>query len=177
MRSKYRTFRKTQVTSGCLALVSLVGCGGTGDTTTPVSSAPPATVEAHQHPSEGPHHGGLIELGDEEYHAELVHNEEDGSVTIYLLDSTAKKPVSIDGIGLTINLSHEGQAKQFTLNPKPDSGDLPGASSRFVSSDPELAEELDHEGVDAQLVALINGKQFRAKITHEHDHDGHDHNH
>ena len=28
---------------------------------------------AHAHPSEGPHGGDLIELGNEEYHAELVH--------------------------------------------------------------------------------------------------------
>jgi hypothetical protein len=30
---------------------------------------------AHAHPSEGPHGGDLIELGNEDYHAELVHPE------------------------------------------------------------------------------------------------------
>ncbi len=29
--------------------------------------------EGHAHPSEGPHGGDLIELGNEEYHAELIH--------------------------------------------------------------------------------------------------------
>lgn len=33
---------------------------------------------AHAHPSEGPHGGDLIELGNEEYHAELVHPHDHG---------------------------------------------------------------------------------------------------
>ncbi len=54
-----------------------------------MDAPPPATVDVHSHPTEGPHHGTLIELGKEEYHAELVHD--DKMVTIYILDSAAKK--------------------------------------------------------------------------------------
>ena len=55
---------------------------------------PPATVDVHAHPSEGPHHGTLVELGNEEFHAEVVHD--DKSVTVYVLDAGATKAVPID---------------------------------------------------------------------------------
>ena len=62
--------------------LGLAGCGGASSdkaasTSNAETSGPPATVEAgHAHPSEGPHGGSLIELGNEEYHAELVHDEQ-----------------------------------------------------------------------------------------------------
>lgn len=157
-------------------LLTVIGCGQSQDGT--VGTAPPATVDAHDHPSEGPHHGGLIELGNEEYHAELVHDDAAGTVTIYLLDSSAKNAVPIDEADLLINLSHDGNAEQFKLAAAPDVSDPPGLSSRFTSTDAELAEDLDHEGAEAQLVVTISGKQFRGKIAHDHDeadHEGHDH--
>ncbi|UUO04923.1 hypothetical protein M4951_16195 [Blastopirellula sp. J2-11] len=129
----------------------------------------------HDHPSEGPHGGSLIELGAEEYHAELVHDEKAGSVTIYLLDSAAKVATPIDATELTINLKHDGMGEQFKLTASPDAGDPTGKSSKFVSSDAELAEDLDHEGADAQLVVTIGGKQYRGAVAHDHDHEGHDH--
>lgn len=161
-----------------LIILGMTGCGkNTTDKRTSqheaVTAGPPKTVEtAHAHPSEGLHGGSLIELGNEEYHAELVHDEKVGSVTVYLLDSAAKNMIPIEAAELTVNLSHDGNAEQFTLAAKPDTGDPTGKSSRFVSTDAELAGELDHEGVKAQLVASINGKQFRGDI--QHDHEGHD---
>ncbi len=94
---------------------------------------------------------------------------------MYILDSAGKQAVPVDAKELTINLSHDGQAEQFSLAASPETGDPPGQSSRFVSSDAELAEELDHEGVQAQLVVSVSGKQFRGVIEHDHDHEGHDH--
>lgn len=159
----------------CTALVVASGCGDGSDTAAPtVSTPPPATVDIHDHPTEGPHGGGLIELGNEEYHAELVHDEATGKVTIYLLDSAAKSAATTEAAELKVNLSHDGQAEQFVLVANPQAGDAPGAASRFESTDPELAEELDHEGAKAQLVVMVGGKQFRGEIHHEHDgHEGH----
>lgn len=157
------------------AAVTLSGCGKGHSGGQPSQSA--ATGESHEHPTEGPHHGSLIELGNEEYHAELLHDEQAGTITVYILDSAGKQAVPVDAKELTINLSHDGQAEQFSLAASPETGDPPGQSSRFVSSDAELAEELDHEGVQAQLVVSVSGKQFRGVIEHDHDHDheGHDH--
>lgn len=161
--------------------LSLSGCTNepaATDSAAPVSELPPDTMEiAHAHPTEGPHDGALIELGAEEYHGELVHDEEGGTVTIYILDSTAKKTVAIDGPHVTINIRHDGQGKQFRLVASSDSDDPAGKSSRFVSDEKELGDDLHLDDVDAALVVEIAGKSYRGKIVHDHDHAGHDHAH
>ncbi|MFI4875145.1 MAG: hypothetical protein ACIALR_07400 [Blastopirellula sp. JB062] len=129
----------------------------------------------HAHPTEGPHGGELIELGSEEYHAELVHDEMSDSVTIYLLDSAAKKKIAIEATELSVNLKLDGKGEQFKLVADPDSDDPAGKSSRFTSTDARLADQLHHEEGDAQLVVSIDGKQYRGAIAHDHSHDGHDH--
>lgn len=131
--------------------------------------------EGHAHPSEGPHGGSLVELGAEEYHAELVHDDAAGTVTFYILDGKVESLVAISASNVTVNLQHDGQGKQFKLAAKPQAQDAQGKSSRFVSSDAELAEELDHEHGSAQLVVTIDGKQYRGDIEHHHGHEGHDH--
>jgi len=161
-----------------LGLLLLTGCGQGEKSGGPVTSSPPATVDVHNHPSEGPHHGGLVELGNEEYHIEIVHDDDAGTVTAYVLDSSAKVAVPINASEIMVNLSHDGQAEQFALAASPQSGDPPGKSSKFVSNDTELAEDLDNDAVSAQLVVTINGKPYRGAIQHDHDshaeHGGHD---
>src|SRR5690349_7579690 len=51
---------------------------------------------AHSHDhgdGHGPHEGDLIELGEEEFHAEVVFDEESDKVILYLLGSDAKTAV------------------------------------------------------------------------------------
>ncbi|QDT13432.1 hypothetical protein [Planctomycetes bacterium K23_9] len=174
--------RSTKLFTLALAAMTfgLVGCkdGATNTAATVETSAPPATVDdhaEHAHPSEGPHHGGLIELGNEEYHAELVHDEDTGSVTIYVLNAAATEQIPIESTEITINVKHDGKPEQFKLAASPDANDPQGKSSRFVSTDAELGEHLDEEGADPKLVLTINGKSFRGTIAHDHDHEGHDH--
>ncbi len=135
---------------------------------------PPPTVDAHAghaHPTEGPHHGDLIELGNEEYHGELLHDAQ--SVTIYILNGAADKQVPIDATEVTINTKHDGQPEQFKLAAKPDASDPQGQSSCFVSNNPKLAGHIDEDGAEPRLVVTINGKSYRGEIRH--DHAGHDH--
>jgi hypothetical protein len=141
-------------------------------------SAAPAKTEhvEHAHPTEGPHHGDLVELGNEEYHGEIVHGE-GGEVTVYVLDSHAEKAVPIDAVEVVINLTHNGKAEQFKLPATPDAGDPAGKSSKFSLKDEELASDLDAEGMAAKLVLSINGKSFTGKIEHHHEGAGHDHAH
>ncbi len=130
----------------------------------------------HPHASEGPHHGLLVELGGDAYHAELVHTD-DGEVTVYILDGTATKAVPIEAQDITINLSHSGNAEQFQLPAAPEAGDPAGMSSRFTLSDPHRGEDLDAEGATAKLVITINGKPYSGRIAHTHDHAGLGHDH
>jgi hypothetical protein len=93
----------------CLVVVvGLTGCSGNSSQSTNGGSEP-----EHAHASAGPHGGSLIELGEEEYHAELVHDDASGIVTVYLLDSAAKTAVPIDATEVVINLKHEGRGEQF----------------------------------------------------------------
>jgi len=168
----------TTIAAMSLSVILLSGCGEDkkpGASAGADGHADHDDHAGHDHPSEGPHHGSLIELGsNEEYHAELVHDEKAGSVTIYMLDSSAKKSVPIEATELLINLSHDGEMEQFKLAAKPDTDDPSGKSSRFVSTDEELAEDLDHEGAEAKLVVTIDGKQYHGSIEHDHDHEDHD---
>lgn len=181
-----------------IAAIFVAGCSNdssTGSATSgPETSGPPNTVDdhaGHAHPSEGPHHGDLIELGNEEYHAELLHPEdhdddahpagdEDGhehtGITIYVLDSSATKMVPIGAADVTINLTHDGKPEQFRLAAMPTETDPAGKSSRFASDSHDLLEHFhEAEHVEGTLVLSINGKSYRGKISHEHDHDGHPH--
>jgi len=146
----------------------LVGCGS------PATTAPPdGAVDEHGHTSSGPHGGAIIELG--EYHAELVHDDAAGTVTVYILDGAAAKNVPVDAAEATINVTHDGQGEQFKLAASPVEGEPEGFSSRFVSSEAELGEDLDHAA--AVFVVSINGTQHRGEIVHHHDGDDHDHGH
>jgi len=155
-----------------VSLVCVTGCSESG-TTGPgntITELPPDTGshEEHAHPSEGPHHGDLVELGNEEYHAEVVHGEA-GSVTVYILDSAAKVAVPIEAAELTINISHDGNAEQFKLAAESAATDPEGKSSRFSIKDEELAKDLDDHDATAKLVVMIDGKSFSGQIQHKHE--------
>ncbi|MCG8450439.1 MAG: hypothetical protein MI725_12795 [Pirellulales bacterium] len=169
------TFQKHFAMGTCLGLLLVSGCGKSDKHSASAPSASLAAGDAHNHPTAGPHHGDLIELGNEEYHAELVHDQASGAVTIYLLDSGAKNAVPIGVSSLLVNVSHNGRAEQFTLQAVPAAEDPAGKCSRFVSTDTELAEQLDHEEFEAQLVAMIDQKQYRGAIRHDHEEHGEQH--
>ena len=165
-----------------LAGAGLVGCESqnpkNAEGPVEMSEAPPAAPPSghHEHPSEGPHHGALIELGNEEYHAELLHDEDEGTVTVYILDGSANNAVPIEAQEVTINLKHDGRGEQFKLAAAPMEDDPEGKSSRFVSNDAELGEDLHAEDAEARLVVRIGEKSYSGEVGHEHAHD-HDHDH
>lgn len=161
-----------------LLVVAACGCDASKSGSSPGGSVsmdapPPPTVDTHAHPTEGPHHGTLVELGKEEYHAEVVHTKD--AVTVYILDNHAEKAVSIDATEVTINVVHEGKPEQFKLAASPDAGDEAGKASRFTIADAELAAHIDDSAAAPKLSLSIAGKPYRGEIKH--DHDGHDHDH
>ncbi|WP_186776382.1 hypothetical protein [Rubripirellula reticaptiva] len=162
-------------TIGATLLIA-TGCGSkpattTSDAAVEMNSLPPDNADVHSHPSEGPHHGTLVELGNEEFHAEVIHDN--NSVTIYVLDSSATKAVPIDASELTINLMHDGTPEQYKLAATPDDADPNGKSSRFTIADAELVGHIDDDTAAPKLTLTINGTPYRGEIKH--DHDGHDH--
>lgn len=127
----------------------------------------------HGHGELGPHGGAIIELGEQ--HAELVHDDATGTVSVYILDGAATANVPVDATEATINVTVNDKGDQFKLTASPMEGEPAGKSSRFVSADATLGKALDLEGVVAVFVVTIDGAQFRGNI--EHHHADHDHAH
>jgi hypothetical protein len=140
------------------------------------------TINSHSHDEhgheEGPHHGHIIELGNEEYHAELVYDAKAKTVGIYVLGSDAKTAQPIDAKAVNLNLKLDGKPVQLTLNAKPLEGEKEGKSSHFelVGNADLEAHAKDAEDIAGTLKVEIKGKQYSGEIAHDHDH-GHDHDH
>ena len=126
------------------------------------------------HPETGPHQGQLVELGNEEYHAEVVHNEATHTVSIYLLDKSAKTSVSIADAELTINLIADGKPAQFKLPAARLAEDPDGKSSCFVLVDERLCEAMDAPDSKPRLNVTIEGKPYSGTLDH-HEHGEHEH--
>ncbi len=137
------------------------------------SSAKPAQSHGHDHPSTGPHKGSLIELGDEEYHAELLHDDAAHKVTIYLLDSKATGKATSSEAKIALNFVVDGKPQQFMLAAVPDAGDAAGSASKFEAVDEALCTALDAPKSAGKLNVTIGGKQYTGAIAA----DGHGHDH
>ena len=138
-----------------------------------VAGEPNAQHGGHAHPTEGPHGGTLVELGQEDYHAELVHDEAADTVTVYLLDGAAKKPVAINAKQLTLNLLVGGKPQQFPLTAEPLATDPTGNCSAFGSSSAAIGKALHAKGTTGRLNVPVAGKVFVGKLsahTHPHPH-------
>lgn len=166
------------VLSFCVVSLTFAGCKNEADQGKTFDEAAPEDVtmeehdHGHDHPSEGPHHGSLIELGKEAYHGELVHDEKSGAITVYILDGAAKAAVPIKAKIVLINAKHDGKGQQFTLAASPEKGDPEGQSSKFTTEDKTLGELLHEGDTTARLVLEIDGKSYTGEIdAHDHDHD------
>lgn len=157
-----------------------VGCSKPESNTVVMNDSPPGMEDdhaAHAHPEHGPHGGELVELGKEAFHLELTHS--DDGIAMYVLDGSATKSVAIEAEKLVVSLKHDGEVKSFNLPASPEVGnseeaDAEGKTSRFVSDQEELDEWLD-AGAEGAVVIEIEGKSYTGKISHDHDHEGHDH--
>lgn len=162
--------------------VAMPGCDSLPNPAEPDDVRPSAvdhTAHAHDdhnHSATGPHQGLLIELGSDEYHAEVVHDDAAGTVTIYLLDAAAKLAVTSDAEEVTINIRKGDQPVQFKLAAKSQEGQGEAAFSEYTLHDKELVQFLDDDSVQAKLAVTINGQPFSGEIPHG-DHAEHSHSH
>jgi len=132
-------------------------------------------TDDHAHPDLGPHEGHLLEIGEEEYHAEWTHDDASGKVTIYILDGKVKDAVPIEAEAITIVATVGGKEKSFSLEPvNRTTGEKPKAS-QFEITDKSLVEILTSPAVTARLDLNISGKSFSPKFEAHEDHHGHKH--
>ncbi len=147
-----------------LVMSALVGCGG-GTKPDKGGTVKPADEHAHAHPSSGPHKGQLIELGAEEYHAEMVDDDAAHKLTFYLLDSKAKDAVTSDEPAIILNITLDGKPAQYRIPAAPQAGETGGKTSRY-----ETADEVTHDALEkagkARFGVKIGGKSFTGDIEH-----------
>jgi hypothetical protein len=130
--------------------------------------------EGHDHShAHGPHDGHIVEIGEEEYHAEYTHDGK-GKVTVYVLDKELKKEVPIAAEKIVIETKIGEAANTFELEAvNRTDGDMPMAS-QFEITDAQLEGVLtsvDGKGVTAALKLKIGDKDYVAPIMpDEHDH-------
>lgn len=129
----------------------------------------------HVHPTHGPHGGELLEIGKEEFHAELIMNETKKQMVIYLLEKDAKSAIAIDASFLAVNFVLAGKPVQVKLKSMPQDREQNGQSSCFGAISPELIDALHAPKSDARLAVRIRNKAYVTKITHKHEHAGHNH--
>ena len=171
-------------TFGTLSLVAAValffgGCKPQegGESTEYKAQGEPAEATAHGHDHDedhahGPHDGHIIELGSS--HAELVFDETNRKITVYLLDGKLKNPVAIDQPEVLLNLTVETKPVQLKLAAAPQEGEAAGTSSRFeLAGDQIPAAIRGEEDLKGRLGAKINGEELSGDLSHE----GHEHEH
>jgi len=160
---------------------ALIGCGdnSSGGPRLVTGDPPPAAhsgADGHgdAHPTEGPHQGHLIELGREEYHAELTHDDDMKKVSVYLLDKAATTAVTSADAELALNLVVDGKPLQAKLGADPQEGDVEGQASRYSIVDEAVLEALEAPKVTGRLSVNIAGKSFSGKVE-PHEHGDHKH--
>lgn len=133
------------------------GCGtGSGEN----KSGGESKQKGHEHPTEGPHHGALVEWEDEDYHIEVLADRGTGVVTAYVLGRDAKTaaPIGSDKLVLAI----KDPAVQVELKPTPEATDPKGKSSKFVGTLPEATKGRKLEGT---IGGKVDGKPYSGEYS------------
>jgi hypothetical protein len=121
--------------------------------------------EHGEHSHEGPHGGELIELGKSHlYHAELVENDLEETMEVYLLDRQLE-PLPIAATSITFNLVVEGAPKSFPLEAVEVQD---GKASHFRAPPSELFEALHVSETTGRLSVTIEGTPYTGKVEHDH---------
>ncbi len=156
------------------------GCGPNSSTTptaaTQTGQGPAA--EPHVHPTEGPHGGQLVELGDHEYHAEVLHEHDSHSVIVYLLDGHAEEYVAIAEPEITLQVFHDGEYISYALKAVAEPGAVDGTASQFRADDDALCHAIaDDEDFKGTLQVTVEGKRYSGTVTACGDHEEGEHVH
>ena len=165
-------------------LMMIVGCNPKGPSSESSQSAETQPAQeghghahdqghdhGHGHEDTGPHGGHIVEIGDEQLHAEWTHDAEE--VVVYLLDSSAKADAAISAATISITTKIGETETTYEL---PAVSQEDGQSSRFALSDPSMVEALKAvgPGVEATIVVNVNGEALVGKFE-KHEHDDHKH--
>jgi hypothetical protein len=145
----------------------------------------------HHHAEKGPHNGALVALGHDDAHLEFVLNAETGTLTAYVLDGAAEKPVAIHQKNIQLALSvddhdhKEGEEKEGDKHDElPDDAVqllLAAVSPTDDGTATEFAGQLDQlKGVakfEAAITAIKVGDKEFSGINFKYPEGNEDHHH
>ncbi|MEX0726595.1 MAG: hypothetical protein WEB58_20630 [Planctomycetaceae bacterium] len=169
----------------------LAGCGGEKDGEFREYSADDQKAEekaikeaAHDHDHDhghghGPHEGHLLELGEHEYHAEVVFDGASRNLTVYILGADAKSPLPIANDAVVFELEEGEDELELAITAVPLEGEPEGKSSRFEVAGDAVPERIkSEEDLEGHLHITIEGKEFEGELHHDGDHEhGHEDDH
>jgi hypothetical protein len=135
-----------------------------------------AAHEDHGHGHHGPNGGEIVEVGNEEFHAEVVVDESTHRIDVFVLGSDAKTAKPIDAPEISLSFKHGDEIEEFKLVAAPLDGEPEGQSSKFTLTSEELFEEMHEHSEGATLSFTAGGESLSGKVTHSHDH-GDEHAH
>ena len=134
----------------------------------------------HGHGHHGPNGGEIVEVGNEEFHAEVVVDEGTHRIDVFVLGSDAKTAKHIDASEISLSFKHGDEVEDFKLTAAAIDGEPEGQSSKFTLTSEELFEELHEHSEGATLSFTAGGESLSGTVTHTHDHGddhGDDHGH
>lgn len=162
----------------CLAIgltCAVVGCDKSAAYKSPEQIKKASPAPKHDHGTAGPHGGGLVELGDDEYHAEIVVDHDTHAIDVYVLGKDAKTAVPVAQTELT--LTPEGK-EALTLKAAPQAGDGDGKSSKFHLEDEKVVHEVIEAGfLHGDLRVTVGEANFVGHVDLHLDGKEHDHDH
>jgi YHS domain-containing protein len=165
----------TLFTLGFVAVALVVaGCSrGPHAPPLPAEAKAPEAAPAGEHAHKPGRHGGtIVEIGRDNYHAEVVF-EKGGTVRLHLLGKDEARVQLTEVQVLTAYARPEGgsEATPFALRPVPQPGDAEGQTSQFLGV---LPKEWAGRKVEVTVPSIrFNGERFRfafaSPAAHEED--------
>jgi hypothetical protein len=144
--------------TGVLLTVLVVGCSKTE----PMPTAAVAKAKGHEH-QPGAHGGQIVEIGRDNYHAEVVL-EQGGKLRLFTLGRDAARIQEVARAPLSAFVKKAGaDAQSLTLQPEPQAGDREGMTSAFAVQLPA-----DLRGVELNVTVpnlTIGDERFRVSFT------------
>ncbi len=168
-----RRFTLLVLVSSGLFITGLGCSGGKSDyqKTTDLKKAP--AVHEHSHSDKGPHGGSIVELGEEEYHAEVVLDHDAHALRVYVLGKDAKTATATAAKEVTLTPNGKDA---LTLKAAPQKGDAEGKSSLFELIDDDVVHSiLDAKAIHAKLQVTIGDKPFTGEVDYHLDGIHHEH--
>jgi hypothetical protein len=140
----------------CITLAAgfLGGCSNSEN------SAAPKAEAVHKHEHHPPHGGTPVELGEEEYHVELVRDATAGKLQAFVLDGELENFVRIASPSLEISAQVSGREEKLVFQPIANSatGEKVGDTSLFETQADWLKSKPTFEAVLTEI--SIHGKTF-----------------